>query len=341
MAVFVAACYAKKTMSQFANIDDPKNMAWFCMQLVEELDPRYSPARRLLEAKTNREAGIVVTKPEQKVATAAMLREAGSYAYQYIKPRRFLKEIEKVDPALGTDRCELHLFGKWEDTDPDVVDFILPSGEIKPLNIKPIDVIIVDKVTKTLLRFRPTKNLMEAAGEQVYKEFGSTGHAFPLLVHRAWGTFSEVKHAVNQLITLYLKQKYFEGDIRGDANHRQIAVETNKVMGGKFKHSNPVLRRIFGGKLWQRLDPDICKLALQISGHKASSLDYTIIWNNLDEVKDTMKKAPGILPVWINLIKRLVTKKHEGNALFVHSENFSPNATFHHPNIIENTKLWL
>lgn len=313
----------------FHNLSDPKQMAYFCMELMEGVPWHTIPAFHMNRSREEKKMG---TEPKKVKVTDEQIKEAGSYAYQYIRPRRFLKEID-------TDtRSELVLFGKWEDSDPDTVDFTLPSGEVKPLAIKPLDVVMVDKVRKCVYRRRPTADIMEDSKN--VKDFAGKGHGFPLLVHQSWGTFSELKHAVAQLISLFLKQKYFNGEVRGETNQRKIAVEANKVMGGRFNHGIPVMRRIFGGKLWQRLDADIAKLTLQICGGKATSLDYTIVWNNIEEVRDTMQKAPGILPVWINLCKRLIMK-HNTNSLFVYSENFPIDANFVFPNIIQNTKLML
>lgn len=304
-------------------------MGYFCMELMEGMPWYQVPAFHMNRAREAKKMGKEIKKVK---ATDEQIREAGSYAFQYIRPRRFLKEID-------TDtRSELHLFGKWENSDPDTINFTLPSGEVKPLAIKPLDVVVVDKVKKCVYRLRPTKDIMEDIGQKA--EFGGKGNGFPLLVHRSWGTFSELKHAVNQLISLYLKQKYFDGELRGEANQRKVAVEANKVMGGRFNHGIPVMRKIFGGKLWQRLDPEIAKLTIQICGGKATSLDYTIIWNNIEEVKDTIQKAPGILPVWINLCKRLIMK-HDTNSLFVYSENFPISTNFQFPNIIQTTKEML
>ena len=289
-------------------------------------------------------------------ATDEEIRAAGTYAYDFIRPRKFLKEID-------TDsRSELHLFGKWESKDlsvvsPDVVDFAMPNGEIKKLTILPLDVIVVDREKKFVFRSRPSKGSDLIETKLVYH------NDFPLLLQKTWGTFSEVKQSVHKLIDLYLKHKH--GPLC-EGNVKKVAIETNKVVGGKFKHSVPVLRRIFGGRVWKKLNPEICKLAIQISGAKATSLDYTIIWNNLEEVKDTMQKAPGILPVWINLVRRFIRDKyrkerhvydsfpdiylndddkkenHYGESLLYTAGTLNyEDVDFRFPNIIQNTKLFL
>lgn len=253
--------------------------------------------------------------------TKEQVREAGSYAYEIIRPLRFLKEIDTPN------RSELHLFGKWEDTDPDIVDIISVNGETKKLTVKPLDSIIIDKENKII--------------------YSAASNTFPLLVQNKWRSFSNLKYEVNQRISEYVKAKWLNGNSVGNHNNKLIAVESNKVMGGRFNHSLPVLRRIFGGKLWKRLDPEICSLAIKIGGNKVTSLDYNIIWNNLEEVKDTMQKAPGILPIWINLCKYKIIKRKE----FLSKDDFpfvsddethiSINQNMKFPNIIKTVKLML
>jgi hypothetical protein len=251
-----------------------------------------------------------------------LLREAGSYAYQYVKPRRFLTEIDNEEFS------ELRLFDKWNPSDPDSFELVMPNNKTINLLVKPIDVIRVNHKKNIAIRTQGNSFL------------------FNILSANSFSCFNEIKNAVRELIVAYIKTK-LDVDHSFGQQERFIVVEANKVIGGKYKHGFPVLKKILGGKIWKRLNSEAAKLTVKICGYKASSLEYSIIANNLLEVKDTLEKAPGALVLWIHLCQQKIWKQlgikniiQDQDIYSVANSDYSE-ANFNFPDIIKSTKEWL
>jgi hypothetical protein len=249
----------------------------------------------------------------QIIRLRSPMHDLERYTFSFVKHFRFLREIDTADLS------ELHLFGKWEDSDPDQFDFVKANGAVTSVQISPY-IVKIDRIKKLLL--------------------ASNGGAFPLLVRNGFPKFSEFKASLFDVADNFIRTNKMTTTVP------QKAGLINKVMGSKYKHGFPVLKKILGGKLWQRLDREICSLCLKIGGSKATSLDYTIIWNNLEEVKDTYLKAPGILPVWLSLTKRSLASinmqgNEYGNEFHIAGAGVSAKSSYKFPNIIATTKRWL
>jgi hypothetical protein len=134
----------------------------------------------------------------------------------------------------------------------------------------------------------------------------------------------------------YIRSKSW--DAKGDQDHRRIAIEATKVFGGKFKHNKKTLLKILGGFFWKQLDPEITSLAVKLCGNKVTSLDYSIIWNNLEEVKDTLQKAPGILPIWMNLVKKKLFNNTDSKLIDFEEFRLPVRKNLATPNIIKTVK---
>jgi hypothetical protein len=297
------------------NLADPRELVLYIKNLYcENISKEAAESLKIIRAGGMPKKDLEIPK--------SLLREAGSYAYQYVKPRRFLTEIDNEEFS------ELKLFDKWNPSDPDSFELVIPNGKATNIPVKPFDVI----------QFNHKKNV-------VIRTHGSCGFLFNILSANSFSCFSEVKNAVRELIVAYIKTK-LDVDHSFGQQERFIVVEANKVIGGKYKHSIPVLKRILGGKIWKRLNPEAAKIAVKICGYKASSLEYSIIANNLTEVKDTLGKAPGILVPWIHLCQHNIWKqlgKHAApdNAFYSLGGSDYSEANFSFPDIVKNTKEWL
>jgi hypothetical protein len=119
--------------------------------------------------------------------------------------------------------------------------------------------------------------------------------------HKEWaGVFSFPRSLVADTMGKYFHSQSMEVS-GGEANHKmgiQYRIVANQAYGGDKNK----LARIFGGVLWKMLDREIACLAIKPFGLSASSIDYTLIWNNKEEFVDTLEKAPGILPLWREIV---------------------------------------
>jgi len=79
---------------------------------------------------------------------------------------------------------------------------------------------------------------------------------------------------------------------------KKVGIEVKKVCCSVYRADKKKLTGIFGGVLWTHLDREIGCLCMKAFGLGASSLDYTLVWNNLEAVKECMEKAPALLPLW-------------------------------------------
>jgi hypothetical protein len=62
-----------------------------------------------------------------------------------------------------------------------------------------------------------------------------------------------------------------------------------------------VLEKAFTKKLFAELDPEIVSLSIRAMGYYADSLDYTLVWQHLEACRELNTKAPGLLPLWLNI----------------------------------------
>jgi len=130
----------------------------------------------------------------------------------------------------------------------------------------------------------------------------------------------EVREKINQLATvndelvapggrrhynLNLKQeKYINGLVNDLSPCRKRSAFTKMLMmllntsyGGQRNFQ--AAEKIAAAKLWKCLDPEITAIGMRCKQNQFSSLDYTLIWQNLAEVKKLMATTPGLIPFWL------------------------------------------
>lgn len=118
--------------------------------------------------------------------------------------------------------------------------------------------------------------------------------------HKEWdGVFSFARSFVHERMMSFLKTKDVEVK---NTDFKAFLKETSIVAQQAYNANKKKIARIFGGVIWQHYDREIASLAMKIYGLGANSLDYSLIWNNKEEFKDTIQKAPGILPVWRDVV---------------------------------------
>lgn len=118
--------------------------------------------------------------------------------------------------------------------------------------------------------------------------------------YKDWeGIFSFPRSIVFDCYSTFLKKEGLE--IRGKDSAKRIGIECRIVTSQVYHADKNKMSRIFGGILWKYLDKDIASLAIKSFGFSTDSFDYALISNNLEEVQDTLNKAPSILPIWRRL----------------------------------------
>lgn len=246
-----------------------------------------------------------------------VLREASSYAYKFLKPRKFLTEINN---DVGT---ELRIFDKWEDS-PYVSKWRLPDSREINVATSPLNVFCFDRNKNTF----------------TIKDNGHISFYCLLFKHNL-GSAVKIRNLISSLIELYVNK--IQGEINAK-DRKLIHVEAKKVLFSRFNLSIPAMTKVLAGRIWKNLNREVASLAIKICGDKASSIEYNIILNNLEEVKDTVQKAPGILPIWMSLVKHLINKQNEHYKNSFDAWIMNPPtkpSEFFYPDIIKNTKNYL
>lgn len=119
--------------------------------------------------------------------------------------------------------------------------------------------------------------------------------------HKDWhGIFSFPREITYKKIMSHLLVEGCKPE--GATEAKRVGIDAKIVANQVYHLDKQKMGRIFGGVLWKQHDPELASLAVKIHGITANSLDYTVIWNNKEEVLDTLKKAPGVLPIWRNLV---------------------------------------
>jgi hypothetical protein len=133
--------------------------------------------------------------------------------------------------------------------------------------------------------------------------------------HKEWeGIFSFPRHIVATEMGKHFSEAKMEA--KGEKENRQLGIQYRIVASQVYKADKHKLARVFGGVLWKHLDREIACLAIKIFGLGANSIDYTLIWNNKEEILDTLQKAPGILPLWRDMILVKMCPNQKFNELY-------------------------
>lgn len=135
--------------------------------------------------------------------------------------------------------------------------------------------------------------------------------------HRSWeGVFSLPRSVAMEVIrghydAAYAADKVKVGKPNGADDAKKFGIEAKRVYGSVYRGDKKKLSRRFGAVLWANMDREIGSLCMKLYGLSAGSLDYTIVANNKKEVEDTLEKAPGILPVWRDIVVREMWRKSD------------------------------
>ncbi len=119
--------------------------------------------------------------------------------------------------------------------------------------------------------------------------------------HKEWeGIFSYPRSVVYEEMKKILDAQGVE--VKGPDDSKKLGTECRIVACQAYNADKRKLGRIFGGVIWKHYDHEIASLAMKTYGLTSSALDYSIIANNKEEFLDTLQKAPGILPIWRDLV---------------------------------------
>jgi hypothetical protein len=119
--------------------------------------------------------------------------------------------------------------------------------------------------------------------------------------HNEWeGIFSYPRSVVHDEMRKVLESQGIK--VEGITDNEKLGIQCRIIMCQAYKGDKKKLSRIFGGVLWKHYDYEVASLAMKVYGVSANSIDYSVIANNKEEFLDTLQKAPGILPVWRDLV---------------------------------------
>lgn len=151
-------------------------------------------------------------------------------------------------------------------------------------------------------------------------------HNFKLCTkHKDWeGIFSFPRSIVYESFM----KSFREQDIKlnGVEENKRLGTECRIVVNQVYKADKHKMARIFGGFLWKHYNSELACMALKAFGLGASAFDYALIANNEEEIRDTLQKAPAILPIWRDLaLAKIMGRSAKGREILAPSfdhENF-------------------
>lgn len=156
--------------------------------------------------------------------------------------------------------------------------------------------------------------------------------------NKEWeGIFSFPREIVANVMTRYLNSLGMEA--KGNKEIKFLGTQFKIVASQAYNADKRKIAKVFGGILWQILDKEIASLTVKLFGFGATSLDYTLVWNNKEEILDTLRKAPGVLPIWRSVVLRKMSSSDF--TLYDIQKNINYPAkvsNFVFPNIIDTVK---